>query len=67
VNWIQAAQKDGRLVVQNPKWAAKQFMGLINSIAFWPQIISGEPPVSKRDREAIVQSAVAMFLDHYAA
>lgn len=64
--WIRGAKKAGRLDVQNPKQAAKQFMGLLNSFAFWPQIVGSEPPLPKRQQNEIVNSAVAMFLGHYA-
>ncbi len=65
-NWLRAAHEAGRLKVENPKQAAKQFVGLLNSIAFWPQIVGSEPPLSKREQDAVVKSAVAMFLSHYA-
>lgn len=65
-DWVRAAQKAGRLDVTSPEKAAKQFIGLINAFAFWPQIIRSEPPLSQADQEATVQSAVAMFLSRYA-
>jgi TetR/AcrR family transcriptional regulator of autoinduction and epiphytic fitness len=64
--WIQAGQKAGRLKSQKPQRAAKQFLGLIDSFALWPQILGGKPTLSKRERDEVVQSAVAMFLSHYA-
>ena len=64
--WIRAACKDQRLDVSDPLRAAKQFNGLLNAFAFWPQIVGSDPPLSRRQSEAIVKSAVSMFLDHYA-
>lgn len=65
VNWIEAAQAAGRLDVPNPKWAGRQFLGLLNSVVFWPQLISGEEPLSEADREAVLADAVATFLARY--
>ncbi len=64
--WIEAARQDGRLEVKNPQHAAKQFFGLLNSFAFWPQIVGSEAPLSKREQTAVVKSAVTMFLRCYA-
>jgi TetR/AcrR family transcriptional regulator of autoinduction and epiphytic fitness len=65
-NWIREAKADGRLDVQDSKQAARQFMGLLNAFAFWPQLIGREPPLSEREQDKIVKSAVAMFLTRYA-
>ena len=67
VNWIKAAKKDGRLSVTNPDQAAAQFTSLIKAFAFWPQLIGGNAPPSKRELNQITKSAVAMFLNHYQA
>lgn len=65
VAWIKSAQAAGRLDVPNPKWAGKQFLGLLNSVAFWPQLISGEQPLTEEEQEQILADAVAMFLSRY--
>ena len=67
VDWVKAAKKDGRLSVTNPELAAAQFTSLIKAFAFWPQLIGGNPPPSKRELNQITKSAVAMFLNHYQA
>ena len=64
-DWIRAARADGRLDVRDPKAAARQFLGLLHALALWPQLISGEPLLSKAMQERTVKSAVAMFLKHY--
>lgn len=62
---FKAGKKDGRLKISNPEKAATQFCGLIKEIAFWPELMAGQAPVSTRERNAAVKSAVEMFLDHY--
>lgn len=64
--WIKAAVKDGRLRVPNSLRAARQFAGLIQEFALWPQVLGSEPPLSTRERNQIVESAVRMFLAIYA-
>lgn len=65
VAFFKAGKKDGRLSIRDPETAASQFCGLIKEIAFWPELMAGQSPVTTRERNAAVKSAVAMFLDHY--
>ncbi|HWL08477.1 MAG TPA: TetR/AcrR family transcriptional regulator [Planctomicrobium sp.] len=65
INWIRTVQKAGRLKPSDPRIAARQFQGLINTFAFWPQILGSEPPLTPRQQKDVIHSAVAMFLDHY--
>ena len=65
VRWIQAAKKDGQLVVSNAQQAATQYASLLKAFAFWPQLIGNQETPSKRELTQIVKSAVGMFLDHY--
>lgn len=64
--WIQAAIADGRLIDADPGFAGHQLEGLVKSFAFWPQVTLGQPPLAKAERERVADSAVAMFLGHYA-
>jgi TetR/AcrR family transcriptional regulator, regulator of autoinduction and epiphytic fitness len=66
IPWIQAAHESGRLEVTDPKLAAKQFVGLLDTFAFWPQIFGSEPPLTQQRKETIVKSTVDMFLSRYA-
>lgn len=66
VGWVKAAVKDGRLKVSSPLRAGRQFATLIQEFALWPQVLGGEPPLSTRERNQIVESAVNMFLAAYA-
>ena len=65
VDWIKSAKKDGRLEVANVEQAATQFTTLIKAFAFWPQLLSNEPPPTKRELSRIAKGAVEMFLSHY--
>ncbi|MEM9216816.1 MAG: TetR/AcrR family transcriptional regulator [Cyanobacteria bacterium P01_F01_bin.150] len=65
IDFFEAGKKDGRLKIRNSEKAAAQFCGLIKEIAFWPELIAGQEPISTRERNAAVKSAVEMFLDHY--
>ena len=64
---FKAGKRDGRLSVRNAEMAAAQLCGLIKELAFWPQLTAGQAPLSTRARRAAVNSAVALFLDHYGA
>ena len=63
--FFKAGKKDGRLKISNPERAAAQFCGLIKEIAFWPELMAGQDPISARERNAAVKAAVEIFLDHY--
>ncbi len=65
VTWIRRAHADGRLRVANPEHAAEQFLALIKTAAFWPQMFCGQSPPNPGEQREIIQSAVEMFLDHY--
>ncbi len=66
IAFFKAGKKDGRLKVTDAEMAAAQFCGLIKEIAFWPELMGGQKPVTTRERNLAVKRAVAMFLDHYA-
>ncbi len=65
ISLFKAGRKDGRLRITNPERAAAQFCGLIKEIAFWPELMAGQKPLSKRERRAAVSSAVDIFLSYY--
>lgn len=64
--WIMAANEAGRLDVNNPKRAVKQFLGLIQTFALWPPLMGSEPIPTQDEKRDIVHTAVAMFLSHFA-
>ncbi|WP_339730288.1 TetR/AcrR family transcriptional regulator [uncultured Gimesia sp.] len=63
--WFEAVHKAGQLRVPDSKLAAKQFLGLIQSFAFWPPLIGREPLLTTQQKKTVVKSTVSMFLDHY--
>ncbi len=64
--WIRAAIADARLASVDADFAAHQLHGLVKSFAFWPQVTLGLPPLEPAERQRVADSAVAMFLGHYA-
>lgn len=64
--WLRAAKADGRLKIKDPVFAAHQLQALVKAFAFWPQITLGQPSLSARERKRVAESAVDMFLAHYA-
>ncbi|WMJ68954.1 TetR/AcrR family transcriptional regulator [Stenotrophomonas sp. 24(2023)] len=64
--WIRAAIADGRLQPVDPEFATFQLEGLVKSFAFWPQVTLGQPPLAQAERRRVAESAVKMFLGHYA-
>lgn len=65
IAFFKAGKKEGRLNIRDPERAAAQFCGLIKEIAFWPELMAGQKPVTTRERNAVVKDAVTIFLDHY--
>lgn len=66
IQWMEAARAASALECSDLQMAARQFLGMINAVVFWPQILSSKPPADQRQQKAAVRSAVALFLDHYA-
>lgn len=64
--WMKKAQVSGCLLEADAEFAAMQFVGLLRTFAFWPTIVHGEPPPSRRKRNQIVSHTVEMFLSRYA-
>jgi TetR/AcrR family transcriptional regulator of autoinduction and epiphytic fitness len=65
--WIRAAAADGRLRVSDPLFSSLQLQGLVKSFAFWPQVMMGQPPLSKGEQKKVAEAAADMFLAHYAS
>ncbi len=63
--WVRAAVADNKLQVEDPDFAAEQFIALVKAFAFWPQVVASQPPPTIKEREKIVESAVEMFLAAY--
>ena len=64
--WVRAATADRRLKTDDPQFAALQLQGLLKSLAFWPQLSMGQPPLSAAKQKHVADSSVDMFLARYA-
>jgi TetR/AcrR family transcriptional regulator, regulator of autoinduction and epiphytic fitness len=64
--WVRAAAADRRLKTDDPQFAALQLQGLIKSLAFWPQLSMGQPPLSAARQKHVAESSVDLFLAYYA-
>jgi len=64
--WVRAAMHDGRLKKADPIFASHQLQGLVKSFAFWPQIVMGQPVLSKAQQDKLIKATVDMFLGYYA-
>lgn len=67
VRWLADAADDGRLRLDDPVWACDQFLGMLKTFAFWPQILGGQSVPDTTERARIVDTTVCMFVRHYSA
>lgn len=65
--WVRAAAAGKRLKTQDPVFAANFLNGMIKGFAFWPQITMGQPVLTPAQRKDVAETAVDMFLAHFAA
>jgi TetR/AcrR family transcriptional regulator of autoinduction and epiphytic fitness len=63
--WVRAAAADGRIDAEDPQFAAQQLQGLLKSLAFWPQLSMGQPPLSAAKQKHVAESSVDLFLAYY--
>jgi len=63
--FVRAAQADGKLKAGDPAFIAMTLQGLLKSFAFWPQVAMGQPPLAEDQQEAIITTAVDMFLGYF--
>jgi TetR/AcrR family transcriptional regulator of autoinduction and epiphytic fitness len=63
--WIDDAINDGRLKAVDADYATQQFLGLIKSSAFWPQLFLNQGFPSLEQQQIIADDAVFMFLARY--
>jgi TetR/AcrR family transcriptional regulator of autoinduction and epiphytic fitness len=66
ISWVKSAQMAGQLKPGDPFIATRQFRGIIDTFAFWPQILGSESPLTKSQQTEIIQSTVEIFLSYYA-
>ncbi len=64
-DWIKAATDDGRLATAQPEVASQQLSSLIKGAFFWPVIAGYAKAPTGRRRQALIDGAMQLFLDHY--
>jgi TetR/AcrR family transcriptional repressor of mexJK operon len=61
--FFEAAQQAGRLAVAHPRFAAEQFVASLKSLRYSQMVFGHGAEPSKKERDAFVADAVALFLD----
>jgi TetR/AcrR family transcriptional regulator of autoinduction and epiphytic fitness len=64
--WIRAAIADDRLKPVDPQFASQLVQGQLKAFAFWHQVTMGQPPLTEDQQRAVVDTALDMFLAHFA-
>lgn len=65
VDWIKAAQADGRLADCDPNISAHLFRSMLDGMFFWPRITGAHEVPADKDQDAVIDSAVGMFLGFF--
>lgn len=65
-DYLRAEVEAGTLAIEDRALAARQFLGMINDVLFWPRLLvpSLKPDAAERDR--VVDEAAATFLARHA-
>ena len=64
-SWFEEAKKEGKLFFDDATFISKQFIGMLKSFAFLPQIY-GAPLLTKQEEEKVIQKAIEMIIKIYA-
>jgi TetR/AcrR family transcriptional regulator of autoinduction and epiphytic fitness len=64
-SYLAAEVEAGALVIEDIPLAARQFLGMINDLIFWPTLLSAEYKVTDEQVERVVQEAVKTMLARY--
>jgi TetR/AcrR family transcriptional regulator of autoinduction and epiphytic fitness len=62
--WFEAAKMDGKLAFDDSLFVAKQFIGMIKSFAFYPQLY-GAPLLSQNEQKNVIKRSVEMVMRLY--
>ena len=65
--YIEKHGKRGTLTIKNGERAARQFLGLIDEPLLWIRVIGRDETFTRAERQAVIDEAVAIFLNHYRA
>ena len=63
-NWFEDAKKDNKLDFDDASFVARQFIGMIKSFAFMPQLY-GAPKLNKEEEETVISKAIDMIVKLY--
>lgn len=62
--WFEEAKKDNKLDFENSSFLSTQFIGMIKSFAFYPQLY-GAPVLSDEEGKKVIDAAVNMIITTY--
>lgn len=65
-DYLAALAKRKILTIKDTKLASRQFLGLIDEPLLWVRVVGIDETYTLKERRAIVDSAVSMFLGFYA-
>lgn len=65
--YIEKQGELGTLVIKNSERATRQFLGLIDEPLLWIRVIGRDEKFTRAERQAVIDEAVAIFLNHYRA
>ncbi|HEY1106096.1 MAG TPA: TetR/AcrR family transcriptional regulator [Agromyces sp.] len=65
--WFVTASAEGTAQVDDPDSAAAQFLGMISTVVFWPQLIHGGWSLSDSETGRVVHEAVLTIVARYGA
>ncbi|MEP3245569.1 MAG: TetR/AcrR family transcriptional regulator [Sneathiella sp.] len=63
--YLKQEVKRGRLEISDVVLAARQLLGMINDLVFWPRLLVAEAGLSKTENKRVVEEAVRTFLKRY--
>ncbi len=64
--YLQKESELNRFQITDIPLAARQFLGMINDVIFWPRFLIMDLKISDRDIENVIANAVETFLARYA-
>ena len=65
VDWLKAAQADGRMHVPDPDLAATVFYGVVEGLFNFPALF--RPQQTKEELQLVIDEAIAIYLSRYRA
>jgi len=64
VKWFEDAKRDGKLQYEDTLFVAKQFIGMIKSFAFHPQLY-GAALLNQEEQKKVIEQSVTMIIKLY--